>query len=251
MTPHEFGSHLGMQLREKQAIGFGDISKRLGQAYKAYKTVSTPATVHATRLLPKAVQPMARRVAQNVPIGLTGAMAYGAYDSAADATSASAQRVAQGSGVADPKVLQEVGTRARSQMLPMAYRSVAPSWLGGDTTATGQKLSNGIRTVAQHNILPVMFRPSATATNAPAGVRALQAAVINPLSAATSAFVAPRPSAQQMWQNVPEDRRRQIGQDMLNAATQSSRSQDSNSPLAQSMQHVFEPVVKYHQQNTQ
>jgi hypothetical protein len=51
-----------------------------------------------------------------------------------------------------------------------------------------------------------------------------------------------------MWNNVPQQRRQQMGQNVMNAATMPG---SENSALAQSMGHIFQPVVKHHQQQMQ
>ena len=113
------------------------VGRGLGQAYKAYSTATTSPATHAAKFLTRSSSPFVRSTAvstaNSTGLGLTGVSMYGTYNSAADATAQSAQRLAQQAGVNDQKVLDEVGQRARGQMLPMAYRSLAPGWMGGGT----------------------------------------------------------------------------------------------------------------------
>lgn len=228
------------------------VGRGLGQAYKAYSTATTSPATHAAKFLTQSSSPFVRSTAVSTAnttgLGLTGVSMYDTYNSAADATSQSAMRLAQQAGVNDQKVLDEVGQRARGQMLPMAYRSLAPGWMGGDTTPVGSQIRKDIGTVAYHNIAPTLLRPSAAATSRPFGERAILGAVGNPVSAVTSAFVSPRPSAQQMWNNVPQQQRQQMGQNIMQATTMPG---SENSALAKSMGHVFEPAVKHQQQQIQ
>lgn len=219
-----------------------------GQAYKTYQTASSPLISHGAKLLPQAARPMAQRVIGTTATGITGANIYGTYNSAANATADSAQRLAQQAGVSDQKVLDEVGQRARGQMLPMAYRAMAPSWLGGDSTPVGKQLRSDMGTMAYHNVGPSMLLPSQSAKNMSTPQRAMMGAFVNPVSAVSSAVLPARPSAQQMWNNVPQQQRKQIGQNVMNAATMPG---SENSALAQSMGHIFQPVVQHHQQQAQ
>lgn len=215
-------------------------------AYKAYQTASTPLTVHGAKLLPQSIQSVAVPAAKATALGMTGMTAYDTYQSAADATSSSAQQLARQAGVNDDAVLKEIGSRARGQMLPMAYRSVAPSWLGGDSSPMGAELRKGLGTIAYHNVGPSMLLPSPSAVNASPMQRTINAVYSNPLGAVTSAVLPARPNAQQMWNNVPTDQQKQIGQNIFSAATSPDT---AKSPLANSMSHVFQPAVDYHAKN--
>jgi hypothetical protein len=228
------------------------VGRGLGTAYKAYNTATTSPATHAAKFLTQSASPFTKTVATTTAkatgLGLTGATMYGTYNDAADATAQSAMRLAQQAGVNDQKVLDEVGQRARGQMLPMAYRSLAPGWMGGDTTPVGNQIRKDIGTVAYHNVAPALLRPSQAAADMSLGQRAIFGAVGNPVSAVTSAFVTPRPSAQQMWNNVPAQQRQQMGTNIMRATTLPG---SENSALAQSMGHVFQPAVQHQQQQLQ
>lgn len=255
MQPAEFGYVLGC--RVKQAGGFAAGGKMLGSALgaaakakpvaqgavNAYRAVNTPLLSHATKALPQAAQPVARRAVQAAGGALTANTAYQTYNAAADATAGAAQNVARNIGVTDQKVLDDVGSRARSQMIPMAYRAVAPMWAGGDNTPVGQELSKDLGTVAYHNITPAVLNPSQRAVNWTPAERTMHAALGNPVGAVSSAIFPARPSAQQMWQNVPQAQRSQITQNALQA-TQNA----GNSPIAKGMQHIFQPAIDHQTQ---
>lgn len=222
------------------------VGKGIGQAYKAYSTVTSPVGQHAAKLAPQAMKPFTNSLVKSVGTGLTATTAYDTYNTAADATAESAQSLARQTGINDPKILNEVGSRARGQMLPMAYRALAPSWMGGDSSPIGQTLRKDIGTMAYHNIRPAMLNPSQSAVNMTPTQRAITGAFGNPVGALTSAVLPARPSAQQMWNNIPADRRQQMGQNIMNATTDPN---SANSPLSKSMQHIFQPAVQQHQQN--
>jgi hypothetical protein len=201
--------------------------------------------MHATKLLPQAAQSYARNAVTGVGLGTTASTLHGAYENAAQATNDSAQSMARQMGVSDQKVLDAVGQRARGQMIPMAYRAVAPGWAGGDDTDFGKQIGSDLGTIAKHNISPAMLRPSQSAVNASPGRKVFNGVMGNPISAISSAVVDPRPSAKEMWNNVPQDQQKQMVGNAMQAATNT----DNYSPLAAGMQHIFEPVVQHHQQN--
>lgn len=221
------------------------VGKGLQTAYKAYSTATTAPAMHATKLLPQAAQSYARTAVTGTGLGMTASTLHGAYENAAQATNDSAQNMARQMGVSDQKVLDEVGQRARGQMIPMAYRALAPSWAGGDDTDFGKQIGGDLGTIAQHNISPSMLRPSQSAVNASPGRKLFNGVMGNPISALSSAVVDPRPSAKEMWNNVPQDQQKQ----MVGNAMQAATTPGNYSPLAQGMQHIFEPVVQHHQQN--
>lgn len=251
MTPHSFGRLLGTELSAshvKAAGGVGTAAKTigggLGTAFKGYRKATQPLAQHAANALPQAARPFASSLVKSTGAGITGGAAYSAYDDAATATSNAAQNLARTAGVSDQKVLDEVGSRARGQMLPMAYRAMAPAWAGGDNTPLGQELRNDLGTVAKHNIVPALTRPSPVAAQWNPAQRGIMATFGNPVGAFSSAVFAPRPSAQQMWQNVPQQQRTQITNNLMQAATVPG----STGPLAQGMQHIFQPAVQHQQQ---
>jgi hypothetical protein len=233
----------GIAAAPAAAKAFTAAAPRIGQAYRGYKAVTAPLASHAVKALPQAAQPAARLAVRGAGLGMTGHAGYQAYNSAANATSDAAQNVARSTGIQDPKVLSEIGSRARSQMLPIAYKSFAPAWAGGDNTPVAQQIRKDMGTLAYHNISPAMLRPSPAAANQTLPQRALQAVAKNPVNAVSSAVFSPRPSAQQMWNNVPQQQRQQIPQNLMRAAQNAE-----NSPLAKNMQHIFEPATQYHQQ---
>lgn len=219
----------------------------VGRAYKAYSAASKPLTVHAAKLLPESMQAGATTLAKGTSMGLTAGTLYDSYNSASDATASGAQAVARSSGVTDQSILDEVGSRARGQMVPMAYRAIAPKWMGGDGTEAGKQIRDNLGTFARYNIGPSMLQPSSSMTNMPLGQRALTGTFSNPMAALTSAVVPPRPSAAQMWQNIPADKRQQMASNALDMTNDS----DTPSALRQGMAHIFEPVGQYHAQQTQ
>lgn len=248
MTPFQFG-HIVSAALEKQAGGWGTAGKTLGStlgtAVRGYRTATAPLAQHATKALPQVAQPAAKAVVTGFGAGATLGQAHNTYNHAADSVMTTAQNMARSTGVTDQKVLDEVGSRARGQMLPMAYRAVAPTWAGGDTTEVGKQIRGTLGTVAQNNIMPVLTRPSQTAANYTPAQRAMQAAIGNPVGAVTSAFVLPRPSAQQLWQNVPQDQRQQMTTNLMSAALEPDA---GGSSLAEGVQHIFQPAVQHQQQ---
>lgn len=223
------------------------VKKPLAQAYRGYKTVHAPISTQLVPRLPAKVRPFARGVVGGTGATWTAAQLAGAYDDAGTQVADTAKNLAAQSGIQDPKTVQEIGERARGQMLPLAYRSIAPSWLGGDTTPTGQALGKHIRSIAAKHVLPTMWRPSQAQVNAPAVQRVADGVLGNPVSAVSSLFIDPRPGAKELWRSVaPEERLRAVN-DITTALTR----QSDPSPILNSIRHIVEPAKNYYNAKVQ
>jgi hypothetical protein len=184
---------------------------------------------------------MARGAVTGTKLTMGGAIAAEGVNSFRDGAGQSARQLAQMAGISDEQTLAEIQSRGREKALPMAWKSVAPSWLGGDGTPMGQEVAREARTIAQHNILPLMFQPSAAAVqNRSVGQSALMSAAYSPVSGLAPYVLPQRPSAAQMWNNVPEAARKSL---MAKAYTTSF--QPANvSPLAADLQYIAEPALR-------
>ena len=217
MTPYAFG--------EKVAAGWGTLAKTIGRA-------ATRAPVNAAiKKLPQAYQPAVNNIRRAVNYGTLGATGYGAYRGVQTAAGDMSTAAAQQMGVNDPKVLREHRNRAQPD------RSVMPAALGGDNTAVGQNAAKAIGTAAYHNLRPQMLLPAHNPT-------ALQYATSSPVTNVARHLLPKRPSGAQMLANIPQaDRTR-----MATSVGGALMSPQTTSPLAKQLQHVFEPVVNYKQQ---
>jgi hypothetical protein len=214
-------------------------ARPVGAVYRTYNKATTPLATHMANKLPEAYRPFAKGFVGGAGLTMTGVSAAGAYESAANAAGNSARQLAQTSGLRDPKQLDTVSERARSRMIPMAWKSVAPKWLGGDGTPLGREIAQDVRSVAWHNIGPAVLRPAPSAAKRHASEAAFLAATGNPISAVSPYLFAPRPTVAQMWQNVPQNTRSRLKGNLAAAALQPT----SVSPLAQEMRYVFAPVA--------
>lgn len=223
MTPYAFG--------EKVAAGWGTLAKTIGRA-------ATRAPVNAAiKKLPQAYQPAVNNIRRAVNYGTLGATGYGAYRGVQTAAGDMSTAAAQQMGVNDPKVLQEVNTRAQQNAFPMLYRSVMPAALGGDNTAVGQNAAKAIGTAAYHNLRPQTLLPAHNPT-------ALQYATSSPVTNVARHLLPKRPSGAQMLANIPQADRTHMATSVGGALMQPQ----TTSPLAKQLQHVFEPAVNYKQQ---
>lgn len=218
---------------------------------KGYSAVSTPLSTRYAYLianrLPEQFQPAAKSFLRTTGVGVTGAGAYSAYDDAGTAFGEAASNAAAGTGIQDQQVLDEIAQRGKSQMLPLAYKAVAPKWLGGDGTQMGRQIANTLGTVAYHNVGPSLLRPSPSAARAPLATKTFKAVMGNPLSTAANTFLAPRPEAAQLWRNTPTAAKMQLAQTAMSAGF----NPDPNSGIAQGIHHIFQPAVNYHKNRLQ
>lgn len=214
---------------------------------KGYSAVSTPLSARVASGLPKKFQPAAKGVLRTTGVGAAGAGAYSAYDGASTAFGAAASNAAAGTGIQDKQVLDEIAQRGKSQMLPLAYKAVAPTWLGGDGTPMGRQIANTLGTIAYHNVGPSLLRPSPAAAQAPLAAKTFKAVMGNPLSTAANTLLSPRPEAAQLWRNTPTAAKTQLAQTAMSAGF----NPDPNSGLAQGMHNIFQPAVNYHKTRLQ
>jgi hypothetical protein len=209
---------------------------------KGYSAVSTPLSTRIANKLPEQFQPAAKSFLRTTGAGTAAAGAYSAYDDAGTAFGDAASNAAAATGIQDQQVLDDVAQRGKAQMLPLAYKAVAPKWLGGDGTQMGRQIANTLGTVAYHNVGPALLRPSPAAAQAPLAAKTFKAVMGNPLSTAASTFLAPRPEAAQLWRNTPTAAKMQLAQTALSAGF----NPDPNSGVAQGIHHIFQPAVNYH-----
>jgi hypothetical protein len=214
---------------------------------KGYSAVSTPLSTRIANKLPEQFQPAAKSFLRTTGVGATGAGVYSAYDDAGTAFGDAASNAAAATGIKDQQVLDDVAQRGKAQMLPLAYKAVAPKWLGGDGTQMGRQIANTLGTVAYHNVGPSLLRPSPAAAQAPAGVKAFKAVMGNPLSTVASAVLSPRPDVAQLWRNTPMAAKKQLAQTALSAGF----NPDPNSGIAQGIHNIFQPAVNYHKNRLQ
>lgn len=217
------------------------VAKAPVKAYNAYNRAATPLTSHLVNRAPAGMpRAIARGAATGAKLTLSAAVGAEGINSFRDGAGQSARRLAQMAGVTDEPTLAEIQRRGREKALPMAWKSVAPSWLGGDATPMGKEVAREARTIAQHNILPLMFQPSAAAVKNRSLARgAIMAAAYSPISGLAPYVLPSRPNALQMWNNVPEATR-----NSLIAKAYSTSLQPANaSPLAADMQYIAEPAL--------
>jgi len=223
------------------------VKKPLAQTYRGYKAVRAPITTQLVPRLPAKVRPFARGVVGGTGATWTAAQLYGAYDDAGTQVADTAKNLAMQAGIQDPKTVQEIGDRARGQMLPLAYRAVAPGWLGGDTTPAGQALGKHIRTIAAKHVLPTMWRPSQAQAEAPALKRVAGGVLGNPVSAVSSLFVDPRPGAKELWHSIAPEERLRAAKDIAVTLTR----QSDPGPILNSIRHIVEPAKNYYSAKAQ
>jgi hypothetical protein len=119
--------------------GVNKAIKPVGTAYRTYSNVTAPLGPHLVNQLPQKYQPIGRGALYGTGALLPAGPAVSAYNDASDtAVGHSGRQLAQQAGVTDPQQLDAIDSRARSRMLPMAWKAVAPAFAGGDTTRSGQ-----------------------------------------------------------------------------------------------------------------
>lgn len=214
---------------------------------KALLAATASPVQHATRLLPPRFQLPAKRLVTGAGLATTGAGLYSGYNAAGAAAGDVARTAAEAAGVNDPAVLQEVATRGRQQMLPLAYASLAPKWLGGDNTPAGKQLARAVGTVAYHNLGPAIVQPSPAVAARPAWQQALYGLVRSPVATAANLALPPRPSAAELWKNTPAAARHELLKGVATASTAAATLSSGSKHLA----HVFEPAMAYQQRRLQ
>jgi hypothetical protein len=214
---------------------------------KAVLAANTAPAQHAARLLPERFQLPAKRLLTGGSLAVTGAGLYSGYNAAGTAAAESARSAAEAAGVTDPTVLQEVATRGRQKMLPLAYAALAPKWLGGDGTPAGKQLANAVGTVAYHNLGPAIVQPSPAVAARPIWQKALYGLVSNPAVTAANTTLPPRPSAAELWKNTPEAARNEL----LKALATAHAAPATTNSVAKHLAHVFEPAVAHQQRRLQ
>lgn len=209
------------------------------KAYKAYNKAFTPLADHAAARVPERFRPMARGFTGGAKLTLTAGFANEGRRSFENSVGGSARQLAQTAGIQDPERLQAIEQRARERAFPLAWQSVAPTWLGGDATPAGQELARDVRTIAQHNVLPLMFQPSAqtVAERSPAH-SAFMSAAYSPVTGLAPYVLPQRPSATQMWQNIPQATRQNLASRTFQAAAQPT----NLSPIARELQYIAAPA---------
>jgi len=220
----------------KAAAGLQTVNNlmRSFRAHPAAQLVTRSPASNLINRLPPGPQSVVRNSQRLLQYGTAGAAGYGGYRHVQNIAGDAATHAAGLAGVNDQSTLQEVRARAQRSAFPMLYRSVAPSYLGGDNTPLGRSLASSVGTAARHNMRLKTFMPSKKNNTASFFTQ-------HPVMTAAKQILPGRATATELLRNIPS-------KDQLSAGYNVGRAlldRNTMSPLARSVQNIFEPAINY------